>query len=176
MKFNNHFINSMAAVVGCEDIKPPSRDARVMRQGDVTTVVCADQSGETWQVTCRDNTWSGEIGNCSSPSSVAGAGKILCRLVSVSFSSDYMQATGDRNSSQRLLLNLTRFGTEAVSLGDVYQQMQCNKAENKLHARRWISDAGHGFDNQHVTIVIYYAETANRTMQKSIWVHFSLKV
>jgi len=63
------------AVVGCENIKPPSRDARVTRRGDVTTVVCADQSGETWQVTCRDNTWLGEIGNCSSASSVAGAGK-----------------------------------------------------------------------------------------------------
>jgi len=72
------FSTCLSAVVGCEDIRPPSRDARVTRHGDVTTVVCAaDQSGRTWQVTCRDNAWTGHVGNCSSaaPSSLAGNAK-----------------------------------------------------------------------------------------------------
>lgn len=84
------------AVVGCADIKltagmwqlpsppPPSDDdtpasvddarnthRRRQRQPDSVAVIRCNSTDEQWTLTCRDNSWVGQLGNCSPASATA---------------------------------------------------------------------------------------------------------
>ena len=50
-------------VVGCQDVFPPVH-AFAKRSGDNVVVKCK-QTGETWYLTCKDDKWIGEYGNCT---------------------------------------------------------------------------------------------------------------
>lgn len=48
-------------------------NTKVKRAGDDAVVKC-NHTRETWYLTCKDNTWVGELGNCS-------AGEATCSLM-----------------------------------------------------------------------------------------------
>ncbi|KAK2161069.1 hypothetical protein LSH36_122g09066 [Paralvinella palmiformis] len=50
-------------VVGCAELVPP-KYAWYKREGNKALIGCEDNDKE-WTVTCVENTWKGEIGNCS---------------------------------------------------------------------------------------------------------------
>ncbi len=49
--------------MGCPDVFPPIH-AFAKRSGDDVVVRC-NQTGETWYLTCKDDRWIGEYGNCT---------------------------------------------------------------------------------------------------------------
>ena len=52
--------------VGCPNLKIP-RNAWAERHGDDLVVKC-NITDEIWYLTCQDNDWIGQIGNCSASS------------------------------------------------------------------------------------------------------------
>ena len=53
----------LPSVVGCPHLRvPPGGTMR--REGDHLTIVCNKSEG-TWYLTCKDNKWIGDYGNCS---------------------------------------------------------------------------------------------------------------
>ena len=57
---------SFLSAFGCADVLPPA-GAWLKRDSENLMIRC-NETGETWYLTCRDNSWIGEIGNCSSAS------------------------------------------------------------------------------------------------------------
>ncbi len=53
---------------GCPDLATP-RNMIVKRHGDTASVRC-NQTQETWYVTCKGNSWIGDIGNCTTGKSI----------------------------------------------------------------------------------------------------------
>jgi hypothetical protein len=51
-------------VTGCEDVIPPA-GAHMKRTSDNTAAVVCNDSEETWYITCKDDRWIGEPGNCT---------------------------------------------------------------------------------------------------------------
>ena len=63
----------LLAVQGCPDVHPPPNT--VMKRTGTDLIIRCNHTRETWFLTCKDNQWAGEMGNCSSP--VAGTRKTL---------------------------------------------------------------------------------------------------
>ena len=49
--------------VGCPDVSAPGK-AFAKREGDNLVIHC-NNTGETWYLTCKDEDWIGEYGNCT---------------------------------------------------------------------------------------------------------------
>jgi len=50
-------------VIGCAELRPPE-NAWYKREGNKAVIGCENGDKE-WTVSCRGNTWEGEIGNCT---------------------------------------------------------------------------------------------------------------
>jgi hypothetical protein len=55
---------SVLSAVGCRQIDAGD-EFYVVESSDGTAAVRCNASDETWYLTCRGNTWIGEIGNCT---------------------------------------------------------------------------------------------------------------
>ena len=49
--------------IGCQNVSPPD-GAWIKRDGNNLALQC-NKTGETWYLTCKDDEWIGEYGNCS---------------------------------------------------------------------------------------------------------------
>ena len=59
----NFILWSTFSVKGCAEIRPPAH-AWYKREDNEAVIGCENNDKE-WRLTCIDNTWVGEVGNCT---------------------------------------------------------------------------------------------------------------
>jgi hypothetical protein len=67
----DRYVNGYAfAVFGCRTL-PAVGDYWYRRDGDTLQVGC-NATSDTWYLVCKDTQWFGDIGNCTTTTSLAG--------------------------------------------------------------------------------------------------------
>lgn len=68
---------------GCADlVPPPDTEFSVSERNVTTSIVTCNVTGvvKTWSVTCEDDVWVGNLGNCSSREQISALQPPSCRV------------------------------------------------------------------------------------------------